>query len=779
MRVLINMVGVVFVSLLLNSCMEVKDSGQHVNESLIKSKADSVLKLMTLDEKIGQLVLLTADFDITGPPNDNMMIGAKIREEYLKDIREGKVGGIFNAFTAEFIRKVQQIAVNETRLKIPLLFGYDVIHGYKTIFPVPLAEASSWDIWAIEKSARIAATEASADGINWTFAPVADISHDPRWGRIVETVGEDPYLGSMITRARVRGFQGKDLSSQNSILCCIKHFAAYGNPIAGKDYNSVDMSERMLRSWYFPPYYAGVQEGAATIMSAFHELNGVPCTSNDFLLIRVLRKEWGFKGFVVSDYAAVNELIKHGLASNQSEAAELAIKAGLDMDMESSAYETNLKLLVENGKVSKGRIDEAARLILEMKFRLGLFTNPYKYCNEAGRDTILYHPSHINAALEMAKKSIVLLKNKDHVLPIDKNIKRIAIVGPLADSKIDLLGSWKAAGEPAKVKTILESLKDVARENGITISFAKGCGIMDKDPSGIEEAKRLAKKSDMVVLVVGESYKMTEESACRSDINLPGIQTELIRAVKSTGTPMVLVLLNGRPLSIVEEDEMANGILEAWYPGLMGGEAIAETLFGLNNPSAKLPVSFPRNVGQIPVYYSYKNTGRPAIPYGEVYTDFLNKSKEFESKYIDISNEPLYPFGYGLSYSTFAYGQPVINKSEINNSDTLVAEIVISNIGNRDGEEIVQLYIGDNVASVTRPVKELKGFEKVFIEAGKSKHVKFKITKEELSFFRKDMSWGPENGEYKVMIGPNSRDVYTVSFILKDKDNVMSSSSSL
>ncbi len=712
-------------------------------QTLIDNKVDSVLKLMTLEEKIGQLSLYTSDMDQTG---------AFIRKEYIQDIKQGKVGAIFNAYGAAYTRKLQAMAMN-TRMRIPLLFGYDVIHGHRTIFPVPLAEASSWDLGAIELSARVAATEAAAEGLHWTFAPMCDIARDSRWGRVVEGAGEDPFLGSLIAKARVQGFQGSDLSAVNTVAACVKHFAAYGAAQAGRDYHSVDMSERMLRETYLAPYKAAIDAGAVTVMSSFNDLNGIPATANHFLMTEILRNEWNFKGFVVTDYTSIMELMFHGVAADTAQASEMSINAGIDMDMQSGFYNQALEKLVKENKVSEKTIDEAVRRILKVKFQLGLFDDPYRYCNEEREKTTLMKPEFLEAAREVARKSIVLLKNDNNLLPISKQTKNIAVIGTLADNKREMIGSWSAAGNWTKSISLLEGIKASAPQANVL--YAKGCNIADDSTQYFAEALNVAKKSDVVILAIGEAAYMSGEAASRSSLDLPGVQLQLVQKIHELGKPVVVVLMNGRPLTINWIGEKIPAILETWFLGTQAGNAIADVLFGDYNPSGKLPITFPRAVGQIPIYYCMKNTGRP-----------MDVNNKYTSKYLDISNEPLYPFGFGLSYTTFEYGEPMLNKKEMTEAEVLTVSIDVKNTGKYKGEEVVQLYIRDLVASVARPVKELKAFQKIELEAGQSKTVTFEISSKELSFYRADMSFGVEKGKFILMIGSNSRDTKNIDFML-------------
>jgi len=695
---------------------------------------EELIAKMTLEEKIGQMTLFAGQMDQTG---------ALIQADFEEDVKLGRVGAIFNVYGEKNVRRLQESAINNTRLKIPLLFGLDVIHGYRTIFPVPLAESASWDIELIEKSARIAAREASAEGLNWTFAPMCDISRDPRWGRVVEGAGEDPFLASAIARARVRGFQGDDLSDKTTIAACVKHFAAYGAPQAGRDYHSVDMSERTLREVYLPPYQAAVDEGALTIMTAFNDLNGIPATANKFLLTQILREEWGFNGFVVTDYTSIHELVPHGVASGELDASEISVKAGVDMDMQAGYFQAALAHLVNLGAVDENLINDAVSRILKVKYQLGLFEDPFRYCSPEREQNDLMTPEHLEIAREMARKSMVLLKNENAVLPLRKDLKTIAVIGPLADSRRDMLGSWAATGDWTKAVTLLDGLKE--KLPATQIINAKGCDIEADSKEHFEGAISAAKKADVVILALGEAAWMSGEAASRTDLGLPGVQQELAEALHKTGKPIVVVLMNGRPLAINWIDENIPAILEAWFPGTMGGHAIADVLFGDYNPSGKLPMTFPRNVGQIPIFYSEKNTGRPYDP-----------ESKFTTQYLDSPNDPLYVFGHGLSYATFDYSDITLGADKISETETLTVSILVSNTGNYDGEEVVQLYLHDPLASVARPVRELKGFRKVFIQAGKSVEVTFSLDANDLAFYRQDMTFGPEKGEYRIFIGGNS-----------------------
>ena len=718
-------------------------------DAKMESFLDSLTNIMTLDEKIGQLTLMSTDWEKTGPT---------INDNYKNLIKEGKVGNIFNAYTAKFTRELQKLAVENTRLGIPLLFGYDVIHGHRTIFPISLGESASWDLKAIENSARIAATEASAEGIHWTFAPMVDIARDARWGRASEGAGEDVYLGSEIAKARVRGFQGDDLFETNTILACAKHYAAYGAPIAGRDYNTVDMSDRELRTTYLPPFKATVDVGVATFMTAFNDVNGVPATGNKYLLTDILRDAWGFEGFVVTDYASINELIPHGVAKDKKEAAEIAINAGVDMDMQASAYLDNLKELIADGKVTEKQVTTSVKRILALKYKLGLFSDPYRYCDETREKELLMTPEHLEAARDMARKSSVLLKNSNQTLPISRD-KKVALIGPLMNDKYNIIGSWTAAGDRyTKPVTVLEGFKDKI-SNPDNILFTQGCEINSESTADFQNAINIAKKADVVVMVMGESERMSGEAASRTNLDLPGNQKDLLKAIKKIGKPIVLVLMNGRPLTLEWENENMDAILETWFPGTMGGYAIADLIFGDANPSGKLTMTFPRNVGQIPIYYNVKNTGRPY--------EINGPEQRYRSRYLDVSNSPLYPFGYGLSYTSFEYSDFAIDKKTYAFKETINIRVTVTNTGDFKGEEIVQLYMRDLVASVTLPVKELKRFEKIMLKPNESKKVTFTLSSDDLAFYTKDMSFKAEAGEFKLFVGTNSDELLETTFKLK------------
>jgi len=714
-------------------------------EKEITRKVDSVLSMMTLEEKVGQLMQFSGFGEFTGPVSDD--------HNYMEPLKDGRIGSMLNVNGAEYTRKLQQVAVEETRLGIPLIFGYDVIHGYRTIFPIPLAETASWNMELIETSARIAATEAAAAGQHWTFAPMVDIARDPRWGRVMEGAGEDPYLGSLVAAARVKGFQGDDLAAPNTIAACAKHFAAYGAAMAGKDYNTVDISNRTLHEIYLPPFKAAVDAGVETFMSAFNEINGVPATANRYILTDLLKKEWQFKGFIVSDWSSIRELIPHGFAADDYEAGDLAMNAGVDMDMMGLIYDPQLFQLMEDGKVSQSQLDDAVRRILRVKFKLGLFDDPYRYCNEEREKEVIMNEEHLELARDAARKSIVLLKNEDNLLPLDPDkINRIALVGPMADTQFDLIGEWSARGNSAEAISLHEGLKS-SLEGKVQIIHAKGCQITGNDKSGFLEALRAARTADVIVAAVGESRMMSGEALCRTDLGLPGVQKDFLMELQKTGKPVVVVLMNGRPLAIPWVKKNVPAILETWFLGTQAGPAIADVLLGKYNPSGKLPVTFPVSVGQVPIFYGHKNTGRPPIP-----------GIRWNSKYLDIPVEPLFPFGYGLSYTTFEYSEITLSDTILLPGGELTATLTVSNTGDLDGEEIIQFYIRDLVGSVTRPVLELKGFRKESIPAGESVTVQFAITEEDLKFYDINMEFTAEPGDFELFIGPNSAELKKAKF---------------
>lgn len=718
--------------------------------SMYEVKVDSLINLMTLEEKIGQTVMYGGDWSVTGPSTNT---------DFLKYIKEGSVGAMLNVYTAKGTRDLQKVVVEQTRLGIPLLFGYDVIHGHRTIFPINLGLSSSWDLNLIEQSSRIAAEEASAEGLHWTFAPMVDIARDPRWGRISEGAGEDVYLGSAIAKAYVKGFQGDDLSKNNTILACAKHYVAYGAAQAGRDYHTVNMSEDELRNVYLPPFKATVDAGVETFMSAFNELNGVPTSGNKFTLRDILKGEWDFKGFVVSDYTSINEMIPHGFAKDSTDAARIGMNTGVDMDMMGSVYRLHLKELIREGKVDEATVNDACRRILLTKFKLGLFDDPYRYSDEKREKETIYKPEFLEAARKSASASTVLLKNDTDALPLFKN-KTIALIGPLAKDDYHINGNWGGAGDrKGKSVSIYEGLQEYLTDS--QLMYAKGCDIVKDDESGFQEAINVAKKADVVVLVMGEDHGMSGEAASRTNLKIPGIQPKLIKKIREAvpNKKIILVLMNGRPLNLSDEINQVDAIVEAWFPGTMGGSGVADVLFGVYNPSAKLTVTFPRNVGQVPIYYNMKNTGRP-IPE-------TNPTEDYKSNYIDVQNTPLFPFGYGLSYTKFQYSDVTLSSSNISFGETLTATATITNTGNYDGHEIVQLYIHDKVGSITRPVKELKGFQKVFLKKGESKTVSFTISADDLKFYNNKMKFDVEAGEFEIAIAPSSDFKFKHTFTLK------------
>ncbi|WP_297332608.1 beta-glucosidase BglX [Flavobacterium sp.] len=704
---------------------------------------------MTIDEKISQLVQYTADGTVTGP---------KTGINYIEEIKKGNVGSILNATSVKYTRELQELNLKNSRLKIPLLFGYDVIHGYKTIFPITLGEAASWDLKAVELSARVAAEEAAAAGVHWTFAPMVDISRDPRWGRVSEGSGEDTYLGSKMAVARVRGFQGNDLMAANTVLACTKHFAAYGAAEAGRDYNTVDMSERVLRETYLPPFKATVDAGVGTFMTSFNEISGVPATGSKFLLRDMLKGEWGFDGFVVTDYTAINELIPHGFAKDSAHAGELALRAGVDMDMVGGIFMKNLKRLLQEGKVTEAQINDACRRVLEAKYDLGLFHDPYRYNNEKREKEIINKKEHLEAALDVAKKSMVLLKNDNSILPLRKE-QKVAFVGPLVNDEWNIIGSWAASGDRyGYAVSVQEGVNKIVTNKG-RVTFDKGVEIVDARRDMMQAALDNARKADVIVAVMGEFENMSGEAASRTSLDLPGIQKEFLAELKKLNKPIVLVLMNGRPLTLNWENENMDAILEAWFPGTMGGDAIAQTLYGMNVPSGKLPMTFPRNVGQVPIYYNHKNTGRP-------YLGPTDPEQKYKSRYIDVDNSPLFPFGYGLSYTTFSYSNLKLSSKTMSMNGSIKVSVDVANTGNYDAAEVVQLYIQDKVGSVTRPVKELKGFEKIMLKKGEKKTIEFSITPEDLKFYNIDMQFTAEPGDFEVTVGGNSASGLQDKFVL-------------
>lgn len=725
----------------------------------------NLMKKMTLEEKIGQLNL---------PVTGEITTGQAKSSDISAKIKRGEVGGLFNLKGVAKIKDVQELAVEESRLGIPLLFGMDVIHGYETIFPIPLGLSCTWDLPAIEESARIAAVEASADGISWTFSPMVDVSRDPRWGRVSEGNGEDPFLGAEIAKAMVRGYQGDNMKRNDEIMACVKHFALYGAPEGGRDYNTVDMSRQRMFNEYMLPYQAAVDAGVGSVMASFNEVDGIPATANKWLMTDVLRKQWGFNGFVVTDYTGIYEMIDHGIGDMQEVAAR-AINAGVDMDMVSDAFVGTLKQSVRDGKVSVQTIDNACRLILEAKYKLGLFADPYKYCDLKRPARDIFTAEHRAVARRIAGESFVLLKNES-VLPLSMK-GNIAVIGPLADTRTNMPGTWSVAAVLDKSPSLIEGLKEMTAGKA-NILYAKGSNLIGDaayeeratlfgrslnrdgrtDAQLLQEALAVAGKSDVIIAALGESSEMSGESSSRTSLDIPDVQRTLLEELLKTGKPIVLVLFTGRPLTLEWEQAHVPAILNVWFGGSEAAYAIGDVLFGAVNPSGKLTMTFPKNVGQVPIYYAHKNTGRP-----------LHAGKWFEkfrSNYLDVDNDPLYPFGYGLSYTTFAYSDITLDRTSLSMNGSVTAKVTLTNTGNRDGAEVVQLYIRDVVGSSTRPVKELKGFQKVFLKAGESREVSFKITPDLLKYYNYDLQYVAEPGTFDLMIGTDSRDVKTATFTL-------------
>jgi len=710
----------------------------------IDQKVNDLLKKMTIEEKVGQLNQYTGDNQATGP--------ITINPNKQAEIKQGLIGSMLNVIGTKYTRQYQELAM-QSRLKIPLLFGQDVIHGYKTTFPLPLAEAASWDLAAIELGARVAATEAAASGIHWTFAPMVDIGRDPRWGRVMEGAGEDTYLGSKIAYARVKGFQGNKLGELNSVMACVKHFAAYGAGVGGRDYNAVDMSERMLLETYLPPFKAALDAGAATFMNSFNDINGIPATGNAHLQRDILKGKWNFQGFVVSDWGSIGEMVAHGYSKDLKEAAYSAITAGSDMDMESNAYRGNLAQLVKEGRVSIDLVDDAVRRILRKKFELGLFDDPYKYSDGKREEKALNNPEHRKAAREMAEKSIVLLKNENQTLPISKSVKTIAFIGPMVKEYKANMGFWAVELPEVKydqwVVSQWDGLQNKVGKN-TKLLYAKGCDVTGDNKDGFAEAVETAKQADVVILSIGERHDMSGEAKSRSDIHLPGVQEDLVKAVMATGKPVVVLINAGRPLVFNYTADNVPAILYTWWLGTEAGNAIANVLFGDYNPSGKLPMTFPREVGQVPIYYNHFSTGRPAKD---------ENATNYVSAYIDLKNSPKFPFGYGLSYTTFDYSGLKLSSTKIKNNETIKVSFQLKNTGKVAGEEVAQLYLKDKFGSVVRPVLELRDFQKVKLNAGESKTIEFTIDKEKLSFYNNKLEWGTEPGDFEVMIGTSSADI--------------------
>ena len=762
--------------LLMTSCTEkltnnINNSKTSKNISSLKSnldpatekKIDELMTKMTLQEKVGQMNQYNGSWDVTGPQPD----GANNKKKYER-LTNGGVGSMLNVISAKGIREAQALAL-QSRLGIPLIIGYDVIHGYKTMFPIPLGETASWDMSVLERSARVAGTEASAAGINWTFAPMMDLGRDARWGRVMEGAGEDPFLAAKAAVARVRGFQGESLGETNTIAACAKHFAAYGFAEGGRDYNTVDMSRQRLHNIVLPPFKAVAEEGVATFMNAFNDLNGVPASGDKFLMRDLLKGEWDWDGFVVSDWGSIGEMVNHGYAADNKHAAELSAIAGSDMDMEANAYADHLSELVEAGKVDIKHIDDAVRRILRVKFDLGLFDDPYKYCDEDREAKVVMSQAHLDAARDVAKRSIVLMKNEGNLLPLDKS-EQVAVIGPLANDKDSPLGSWRAQAVTNSAVSMLEGMQNVSGQ--ASLPYAKGCDlavnlrsfvkeltINQTDRSGFAEAVALAKTAKTVVVAMGEDCWQSGEGRSQQDIAMAGVQLDLLKELYAANNNIVLVLMNGRPLAIPWAAENIPAIVEAWHLGSEAGNAIADVLYGDYNPSGKLPITFPRSVGQVPISYNYKNTGRGA----KAAEDMV-----FWSHYTDGENTPQFMFGHGLSYTTFSYSDVTLSAPEVTSTGSITASVTLSNTGNRDGEEVVQMYITDPVCSTTKPVLELKGFEKVMLKAGESKVINFEIKPAELlKYYGADHQWTVEAGEYIVRIGGNSYELQSKSFMLK------------
>lgn len=748
----------VAVAAALGSCQRPALSGwkSFSGDKTIERRVDSVLRLMTLEEKVGQMAQYSCNWDVTGPI---------MTDDYESLLKQGLVGSLFNAYTVEGVRKMQEIALSGSRLKIPVLFGYDVIHGYRTIFPMPLAESCSWDLDRMRRSAAIAADEASASGIAWTFAPMVDIGRDARWGRVMEGAGEDPYLGSLVAKARVEGFQGgndwRSLAEVNTVLACCKHFAAYGAAEAGRDYNTAELSQNTLMNYYMPPYQAAQEAGVATYMASFNEINGVPSTGNKWLMTDLLRDEWGFRGFVVTDYTGINEMVAHSVVANDQEAGELAANAGIDMDMNGGIYSQYLVQSVKEGKVAEESIDRAVASILEMKFLLGLFDDPYRYLDPEREKNTVMKPEFLAEARQTAARSIVLLKNDKSFFPIsrDKNLT-VALIGPMVKDKVNQNGEWAGRGVREESVSLFEGLTEKYAGTNVKFIYAEGCDLLTDDQAKFAEALATARRADIVLAAMGEDFNWSGEAACRTDLRLPGAQQALLKELKKTGKPLGLVLMNGRPLDLSWEDQHVDGILEAWYLGTMAGHGMADVISGDYNPSARLTMSFPRSVGQVPIYYNAKPTGRP-LPADAPETDY-------KSKYVDMPNSPLYPFGYGLSYTTFAVSDLRLDQPSFAPGGQITVTANVANTGSVAGEAVVQMYVRDLAGSVTRPVKELKGFQKVSLQAGEKKVVTFTIDESLLAFYGIDMRKRAEPGDFTLWVGLDSADeTNAASFALR------------
>ena len=731
---------------------------QNTKDAKMHQFVNNLMSKMTLEEKLGQLNL---------PASSDFVTGAVSSSDIAEKVKAGKVGGVFNIRSVTKIKELQQFAVNNTRLHIPLLFGMDVIHGYKTIFPIPLGMSATWDMDLVKRSAQIAASEASADGIQWTFSPMVDLTRDPRWGRTSEGNGEDAFLSSAIAKAMVNGYQGDDLSAPNTIMSCVKHYALYGAAEGGRDYNTTDMSRVRMYNEYFPPYKAAVDAGVGSVMVSFNEIDGVPASGNKWLVDDVLRKQWKFNGFVVSDYTGIPEMVNHGMGDFQAVNA-LSLNAGVDMDMVGEGFLNTLKKSMQEGKVSLAQINKACERILEAKYKLGLFDDPYKYCNEQRSATEVFTAANRAEARKIASQSFVLLKNNNHILPLSAG-KKIALVGPLANAKENMTGTWSVGADNSQSVSLLKGLTDAIGSNGKLV-YAKGSNLEDDEEMQkrqtmfgkdiardgrtaeqmIQEAISVSADADVIVAALGEGAESSGESASKSEIDIPYAQKRLLKALLATGKPVVLVLFNGRPLTLSWESENVPAILDVWFAGSEAGDAIADALLGKVNPSGKLSMSFPRNVGQIPVYYNHKNTGRPLT--GKWFS-------KFQSNYIDVPNEPLYPFGYGLSYTQFEYGAIQVSSKQLKGNQKLTVTVPVKNTGKYAGKEVVQLYIRDEVGSITRPVQELKGFNKIELAPGETKNVSFEITPELLKFYNSDLKFDWESGDFQIMVGTNSKDV--------------------